>query len=42
MGGRWVYTVSNRGFSRESHVDVHALFYMCINQLEVKWREGFY
>ena len=30
----------NGGYSPDSHVDAHALFCLCINQLVLKWREG--
>ena len=35
------HTVSNREYLPDSHFDVQALFYMCINHLALKWREGF-
>ena len=34
------HTLSNKEYSLDYHVDLHALFYLCINQLVLKWREG--
>ena len=41
MGEGEGHTLSNRGYSQDSLVDVQALFYLCINQLALKWRGGF-